>query len=476
MEGTPWRLFYFITNLFSTFSQNLLQLERVFGIISNDYKQKEVFDMAEKLSMQPYKGTRDFYPQEMRLRNWFFGVIRQELENAAFDEYNGPMLESLEIYAAKSGEEIANKQTYNFMDRGDRHLAIRPEMTPTVARMVAAKMGELSLPLKWFSIGNMYRYEATQRGRLREFWQLNVDIFGCNTFEADLEVITSAIRILRAYGADETMFTVRINNRRFFNDVVAVITGKNAEESRLVSKVIDRKNKVTRENYEKDLTALGLTDEQIAKIDALYTMSVEDATALCPDSVGAQELLSLFEALRKMNMDKYCLFDFGIIRGLDYYTGTVFEVFDNAPENNRAMFGGGRYDNLVDLFVKNARISGVGYGMGDVTLENFLVTHKLIPAAFGSGVKVLVTRFDDVPYEAYTSLAENLRDAGIVSSVYLGQKKFGKQLEYAVKGEYSHAIIMGGDEYARGVVRLKNLNTREEKEVALSDLQAELNA
>ena len=426
--------------------------------------------MSEKLSMQPYKGTRDFYPQEMRLRNWFFGVIRRELENAAFDEYNGPMLESLDLYAAKSGEEIANKQTYNFVDRGDRRLAIRPEMTPTVARMVAAKMGELSFPLKWFSIPNMYRYEATQRGRLREFWQLNVDIFGCNTYEADLEVITSAIRILRAYGADETMFTVRINNRRFFNDVIAAITGKDTEGSRLVSKVIDRKNKVTRESYEKDLRELGLDEAQIAKIDALYSMSVEEATAICPESVGSAELCSLFDALKRMGLDKFCVFDFGIIRGLDYYTGTVFEVFDNAPENNRAMFGGGRYDNLVDLFVKNAKISGVGYGMGDVTLENFLVTHKLIPETFGNGVKVLVTRFDDVPYEAYTMLSERLRDAGIVSSVYLGQKKFGKQLEYAVKGEYSHAVIMGGDEYARGVVRVKNLLTREESEISIDSL------
>ena len=154
--------------------------------------------MSEKLSTTPYKGTRDFYPEDMRLRNWFFGVIRNVLENAAFDEYNGPMLESLDLYAAKSGEEIANKQTYNFMDRGDRHLAIRPEMTPTVARMVAAKMGELTFPLKWFSIPNMYRYEATQRGRLREFWQVNVDIFGCDTYEADLECIVSAISIMRA--------------------------------------------------------------------------------------------------------------------------------------------------------------------------------------------------------------------------------------------------------------------------------------
>ena len=165
--------------------------------------------MSEKLSTQPYKGTRDFYPQEMRLRNRFFGVVRRVLETAAFEEYNGPMLESLDLYAAKSGEEIATKQTYNFVDRGDRRLALRPEMTPTVARMVAAKMNELVFPLKWFSIPNMYRYEAPQRGRLREFWQLNVDIFGCDGYEADLDCISSAIEIMRAFGADETMFTVR---------------------------------------------------------------------------------------------------------------------------------------------------------------------------------------------------------------------------------------------------------------------------
>jgi len=430
--------------------------------------------MSEKLSTQPYKGTRDFYPQDMRLRNWFFGVIRKVLETSAFDEYNGPMLESLDIYAAKSGEELANEQTYNFTDRGDRRLAIRPEMTPTVARMVAAKMGELNFPLKWFSIPNMYRCERPQRGRLREFWQINVDIFGCDGFEADLECIASAIRILRAYGADETMFTVRINNRRFFNDVIAAITGADPEGARKVSKVIDRKNKIPREAYEKELRELGLDDAQIARIDALYTMNVKDATAICPDSVGSTELRQLFDALEKAGLAPYCVFDFGIIRGLDYYTGTVFEVFDNAPENNRAMFGGGRYDNLVGLFVKNAKISGVGYGMGDVTLENFLFTHHLVPASFGAGVKVLVTRFDDVPYESYLAVLDALRDAGIVSSVFLGAKKFGKQIDFAVKDGYTHVVIMGGDEYARGVVRVKDLTTREEQELTLSDAIAAL--
>ena len=425
---------------------------------------------ANLLSTKPYKGTRDFYPADMKLRNWFFGKIRSALELAAFEEYNGPMLESLDIYIAKSGEEIANEQTYNFTDKGGRRLAVRPEMTPTVARLVAAKIGELNFPLKWFSIPNLYRYENPQRGRLREHWQVNVDIFGCDSYEADLEVISTAISLLRAFDADSSMFKVHINNRRFFNDVIAAIAGTDAEGSRRVSKVIDRKNKVPREAYEKDLLALGLDGDKIAQIDALYTMSVTEAAALCPESRGAQELLDLFEALKALSLEEYCVFDFGIIRGLDYYTGTVFEVLDTAPENNRAMFGGGRYDNLVGLFVKNATVSGVGFGFGDVTLENFLVTHNLIPDIYTEGNKVLVTKFDDVPYAEYTAIVAKLREAGVQSSIYIGSKKFGKQIDYAVKGNYSHVVIMGGSELEAGVIKVKNLATREETTVSADEL------
>ena len=430
---------------------------------------------AQILSTQPYKGTRDFYPDDMRLRNWFFGKIRRSLELSAYEEYNGPMLESLDIYIAKSGEEIANKQTYNFADRGGRMVAIRPEMTPSVARIVAAKMGELNYPLKWFSIPNMYRYERPQHGRLREFWQLNVDIFGCDTYEADLDVIESAISLLLAFDADETMFKVHINNRRFFNDVIAAISGFDAENSRLVSKVIDRKDKVERDAYEKDLRELGLGDEQIAKIDALYTMDIKDATSLCPDSLGSQELISLFDMLEKTGLSKYCVFDFGIIRGLDYYTGTVFEVFDEAPENNRAMFGGGRYDNLVGMFAKNAKISGVGYGMGDVTLESFLLTHDLVPDLTRGETKVLVTRFDDVPYEKYLELVDTLRKSGVTASIYVGSKKFGKQIDYSIKGHYSHVLIMGSSELEGGLVKIKDLDSREESEVAIGELGSYFN-
>lgn len=416
----------------------------------------------EKLSTRPYKGTRDFYPEEMRLRNWFFGKIRHTLGLCAYEEYGGPMLESLDLYIAKSGEEIACEQTYNFTDRGGRRLAVRPEMTPTVARMVAAKIGELNMPLKWFSIPNLYRYERPQRGRLREHWQVNVDVFGCDSTDADLEVISTAVAILRDFGADETMFKVHINNRRYFNDVIAEICGFDAEGSRKVSKVVDRKNKIPREEYEKELCELGLDGEKIAKIDSLYKASVAEAVALCPESTGAKELSALFEVLRETGLDKYCVFDFGIIRGLDYYTGTVFEVFDEAPENNRAMFGGGRYDNLVGLFVKNANVSGVGFGFGDVTLENFLVTHNLVPNLGKDALKVLVARFDDVPVEKYMKIAETLRNNGITAGVYTGIKKFGKQIDYAVKGGYTHVVIMGGDELATGKVKIKSLATHEE--------------
>ena len=425
---------------------------------------------AELLSTQPYKGARDFYPADMELRNWFLGKVRDVLTLAAYDEYNAPMLESLDIYVAKSGEELAKKQTYNFEDRGGRKVAIRPEMTPSVARLVAARLQQLNMPLRWYSIPNLYRNEQPQRGRLREFWQINADIFGCNNYEADLEIIRVAIDMLLCFGADESMFVVRINNRRFFNDVVAKICDKEGEEARLVSKVIDRREKVTREAYEASLRELGLSDEKIAKLDSLYTMTVDEATAICPESEGAKELSQLFADLRTLDLDKYCIFDFGIIRGLDYYTGTVFEVFDKHPENTRAMFGGGRYDNLVGLFAKNAQLPGVGFGCGDVTLQNFLECHNLIPEEYAKKTKVLITRFDDVPFAEYSRIANELRANGIICTTYIGTKKFGKQIDYASREKFSHVVIMGSSELENGEVKIKDLDAHEETTLKFGEL------
>ncbi|MGL6225128.1 MAG: histidine--tRNA ligase [Thermoguttaceae bacterium] len=423
-----------------------------------------------KLSVRPYKGTRDFYPEEMRVRNWFFNRIRQLLQLCAYEEYNGPMLESLDIYAAKSGREIAEEQTYHFEDKGGRVLAVRPEMTPTVARMVAAKVNQLEMPLRWFSIPNLYRYERPQRGRLREHWQVNVDIFGCNSYEADLEIIQTAILLLKSFEADEKMFQVHINNRRFFNDVLAAICGLDREKAVSVSKVVDRRGKVEPDVYRQQLLENGLNEGQMDTLDSLYSMNVETAVRFCPDSQGAKELQSLFRGIAALGLDRYCQFDFGIVRGLDYYTGTVFEVFDEAPENNRAMFGGGRYDNLVDLFVKNANIPGVGFGFGDVTLENFLVTHQLLRHVDPTRIKVLIARFPDIPFEQYKKVSDILRESGVVNSVYLGSKKIGKQIEYADKEGYTHLVIMGDREVAEQKVLIRDLASRSEQECPLAGL------
>ena len=428
----------------------------------------------ELLSTQPYKGTRDFYPEDMDLRNWFFGVIKDTLRKFNYREYDGPMLESYEMYAAKSGEEIVNEQTYHFTDNGGRNLAVRPEMTPTVARMVAAKLGSLNMPLRWFSIPNLYRYEKPQRGRLREHWQVNVDMFGSDAIETDLEVLIVASSLLKAFGADSSMYEIKINNRRFYNDLFEQVMGFDAEQSRKVSKAIDKKAKMPQEDFNEYLKDLGLNDEQVVKLNSFFEMPLAEMTALCPESQGAQELTKLFELIEAAGMSEICEFDFGIIRGFDYYTGTVFEVYDTDINNNRAMFGGGRYDNLINLFVDKANVSGIGFGFGDVTLENFLVSHNLVPELNYGMPRVLVTRFPEIPYGEYLKLAEELRTSDISVSVYTDDKKLAKQMKYAADEKYDFAIILGEDELKNNTVVLKDLSKGENIPVSRDELVAKI--
>ena len=428
----------------------------------------------ELLSTQPYKGTRDFYREDMDLRNWFFGVIKDTLRKFNYREYDGPMLESYEMYAAKSGEEIVNEQTYHFTDNGGRNLAVRPEMTPTVARMVAAKLGSLNMPLRWFSIPNLYRYEKPQRGRLREHWQVNVDMFGSDAIETDLEVLIVASSLLKAFGADSSMYEIKINNRRFYNDLFEQVMGFDAEQSRKVSKAIDKKAKMPQEDFNEYLKDLGLNDEQVVKLNSFFEMPLAEMTALCPESQGAQELNKLFELIDAAGMSEICRFDFGIIRGFDYYTGTVFEVYDTDINNNRAMFGGGRYDNLINLFVDKANVSGIGFGFGDVTLENFLVSHNLVPELNYGMPRVLVTRFPEIPYGEYLKLAEELRTSDISVSVYTDDKKLAKQMKYAADEKYDFAIILGEDELKNNTVVLKDLSKGENIPVSRDELAAKI--
>lgn len=431
--------------------------------------------MENKLSVQPYKGTRDFYPQDMHYRNWYFKVVRSVIESYGFEEYHTPLLESYDIYAAKSGEEIAGEQLFVFEDKKNRKVAIRPEMTPSAARMVAAKMESLTPPLRWYSVANFMRYEKPQKGRLREHWQVNVDIFGADVIEADLEIISVIVDILKAFGADHTCFKIKLNNRRFFNDVLKYIFKIKDESVRLVSKAVDKKTKIPDDKYKEWLKEIGLTQENIILLQKIFSSTFEEIVKIMnTDSDGTRELNELFCLLKETGLDKYCEFDFSIVRGFDYYTGTVFEVYDTSPENKRSLFGGGRYDDLVGMF-KDLALSGIGFGLGDVTFQHFLEIHSLIPEQLNIKPLVLITRFQDVPLKEYFKISSLLRENNIRNFIYFSpEDKLGKQLKFAEKKGASLAIVLGADELAEKEISIKDLKNRKQIKIRQDELISKL--
>ncbi|MFP4379252.1 MAG: histidine--tRNA ligase [Candidatus Sumerlaeia bacterium] len=422
------------------------------------------------LATKPYKGTRDFYPEEMRLRKWFFGKMREVAEAFGYEEYGGPILEAFDLYAAKSGQELVNEQIYHFEDKGKRHLAIRPEMTPTVARMVAAKHNEMTFPLRWYCIANLMRYERPQKGRLREHWQLNMDLFGESGVHADLEILTVIPRLLRAFGADSSMFRIKVSNRRFFNEVLADVLQVGDSEIHAISKAVDKRAKISEEDYRKWLNDSGIADEKIQTLDEIFNSSLDELIGrMKGDSRGASEMRELMELIDAMGLSDVCQFDFTIVRGFDYYTGAVFEVEDVSPENRRALFGGGRYDDLIGLFRKSD-ISGIGFGFGDVTFYDFLKTHNLLPEELRDRQKVLIATFEEVPYAEYAKLSQLLHDRGIANNVYLDPStKLKKQFAYAEKMDYAAVLLMGDEELKQGQVSLKDLANREQTTVDRED-------
>jgi len=421
------------------------------------------------LPTNPYKGTRDFYPEDMAVRNWFFNRMREVVTRYGYEEYSGPIVESFDLYAAKSGQELVDEQIYHFIDRGRRRLAIRPEMTPTVARMVAARLGRLTFPLRWFSIPNLMRYERPQKGRLREHWQLNVDIFGQSDIRADAEIISIIADLMLAFGADESMFKIKINNRKFFSDVLTGVLEVKPETVPLISKAVDKRSKIPPQDYMDWLMESGISEENIARLDQIFNASLDGIIAMLnSESEGAAELHDLFDLLGGIGLDRYAEFDFSIVRGLAYYTGTVFEVYDTSPENRRALFGGGRYDNLIGLF-KNTDISGVGFGFGDVTFQNFLEIHRLIPEHLFRSSGVMIAVFDEVPYQEYLKLAAELRQNNIPCTVFMGRgSKLKKQLGFAGKKNFPLVLIVGPDEIAAGKVVIRHMAAAEQYTIGRS--------
>jgi len=416
------------------------------------------------LPTQPYKGARDFYPEDKRLQKKLFSTLRTTVERFGYEEYDAPILESLDLYLAKSGEEIVNEQTYAFEDRGGRKVAIRPEMTPTVSRMVAAKRQELAYPLRWYSIPNLWRYERPQHGRLREHWQLNVDIFGLDNIAAEHEIICTADASLKAFGATSDMYEVLVNDRRLVDFMLAQFLGLDHVQSYSVGKLIDRMHKMERPAFEAQIDALCTpTQREQGLVERLLTIlharSIDDLPAELQSHESVAGLRNLLRLLESSGVNN-ARFDITLMRGFDYYTGVVFEVFDKHPDNNRSMFGGGRYDGLVGLFGVEP-VPTVGFGMGDVTLQLFLESHGLLPE-LRTETDVYLVLIGDV-YEQAQKVIDELREAGLRIAVDASGRKPDKQIKAAVKKGIPYALFIGERELEENIFVLRNLLTSQEE-------------
>jgi len=412
------------------------------------------------LSTLPYKGSRDFYPEDKRLQKWMFARWREVCESFGYEEIDAPLIEPMELYRAKTGEEIVNEQTYNFTDRGGREVAIRPEMTPSVSRMVAGQRQELAYPARWYSIPNMWRYERPQKGRLREHWQLNVDIFGVETIDAELELITIANAIMKSFGAAKDMFEIRVNSRRLMDLIFTDYLALDAVQSTMMAKLFDRKAKMPEDSFLRE--AAGIFDQADEGMDKLQKLLDAKSLADMPDAIvqssSMREIQLLFTGLKENGVAN-ARFDVSLMRGFDYYTDIVFEVYDTNEENSRSLFGGGRYDGLVGLFgVDN--LPTAGFGMGDVTLKDFLEGHELLPKLASETDAYLVV-IGDILRQAQ-GVASLLRNEGVNVAVDVTSRPVDKQIKTAVKKNIRHAIFIGEQELADEQFTLKDLESGQE--------------
>jgi len=376
------------------------------------------------LSTDPYKGVRDFYPEDMAIQQYIFDTWSKTTESFGYERYDASVLEPASLYKSKGAvnEEIVNDQTYTFTDRGDREVTLRPEMTPTVARMIAKKQKELAFPVRWYSIPNLFRYERPQKGRLREHWQLNCDMFGSDTVAADVEIIALAHQLLLDFGAKPEMFEIRINDRAWMNERFEQ-EGFTHEQSNAMLYLLDRKAKI--DNF----------DEEAEKIAGKpFDLGLSDPA---PDSRLGQVLAGLMQL--GINNTKVSL---STVRGFDYYTGVIFEIFDVSGENNRSLLGGGRYDNLTGLFSADP-VSGIGFGMGDVTMRDFLETHNLPMKKTKSEHIVMIPTKPDQDNKAQM-IAALIRqeNAGTVVSIDYNDRQVPKKIEAARKKGASGYIVI----------------------------------
>jgi histidyl-tRNA synthetase len=420
------------------------------------------------LSSQTPKGTRDFYPDLMRIQNHIFSVWKKTCLAFGYEEYEAPMFEHLDLYTSKSGDEIVS-QLYNFQDKGGRELALRPEITPSLARMINQKGPSLKLPIRWFSIPRLFRYERMQKGRLREFYQLNMDIMGCDSLIAETDLICAVIEMLKAFGLTQDDFCVGISSRRLLSEILES-SGLPAEKIPPVYTVMDKRNKISPEDFRQMLTEIPVSDSVIELINSFFSCQDIEALQKWEGARNAgsalQELEQVFRLLKESGYGSYVQLDLSVVRGLAYYTGVVFEVFDR-QKKLRALAGGGRYDNLLE-HLGGRPVSGVGFGIGDVVLYELLKSKNLLPDIQDRPDYYLVSFSDPGP--ELLSLARELRSRGRRVTYALQPAKVKKQLSLAQESGARKVIFTGSDKVEKGQYEVKDLEKREQTVVPFEDL------
>jgi histidyl-tRNA synthetase len=402
----------------------------------------------------------------MSVRTQIFEKLYRTVELFGFRRYDGPILESAAIYEAKSGEEIANQQTYRLTDKGGRELALRPEMTPSVARIIAGHQNEIVFPARWYSHVNCHRYERPQRGRVREHWQLNVDIFGSEDPAAEIEIFDLIAALMSALGATASMYVIRVNDRVLVNAALANYVSVNPESLPAVGLVIDRWEKIDPEKRNEALSELGLNPNQVDRLEKLISFDLDTyCEAAGHEATSRSRIVNI---IRDGLTSAPLRFDPLIMRGFDYYTSTIFEVFDLSPNNRRSLFGGGRYDDLASLFT-DRKIPGLGFGMGDVTTWNFLENNSLLPKPnLGPDVFVFSTSGDYAP--ALRRVVRLLRGAGIRTAPALNNASLKSGLKLADRQGVRYSVIIGESEYASNSISLKNMASSNQITIPESEL------
>jgi histidyl-tRNA synthetase len=413
-----------------------------------------------KPTIQSVKGTRDYYPEEMAVRNFLYSAARKVSESFGYQEWDAPFLETIDLYAAKSGEELVKEQSFVFPDRGGDLITLRPELTPSLARLVAQRQKQLVYPVRWWSWGPFWRYERPQKGRTREFFQWNIDLIGVDTPEADAEMVAIAASFLREVGLSPDQVNILVNNRELVESELAGL-GILAEKRKDVFRLIDRRDKMSAKEWDAYAGETGISPAQLDGLKAI----------LADDQLWRKkpEMQTLFTLLDALGLAAYVRFAPQIIRGLDYYTGTVIEAWDKDGEF-RAILGGGRYDNLVSD-VGGEPLPAVGFAMGDLVISLVLKKFGCLPPEPGaSPARVLVTVFDPGSMAASFRMAAELRQAGIKTAVYPEATRLARQFKYGDRMGMRLALVLGPDEQAQGVVAIKDLRSGEQRTVAQGEV------